>query len=72
MSLVHLTIWLEKQDFVREKGILATLNPKSGYPVVPETADLVCRFYESDDMSKLMPGKKDFIAVKQGDGHVHV
>ena len=28
--------------------------------------DTVCAFYESDDISHVMPGKKDFVSVKEG------
>ena len=57
------TIWLEKE----KKGILATPNRKLGHPLAPKTADLVCGFYESDDVSRIMPGKKDFVSVKQSE-----
>ena len=60
------------KDLVKEKGILATPNPKLGHPLVPKTADLVCGFYESDDVSRIMPGKKDFVSVKQGEQRVHI
>ena len=58
------------KDLVKEKGILATPNPKLGHPLAPKTADLVCGFYESDDV--IMPGKKDFVSVKQGEQCVHI
>ena len=34
----------------------------------PETALRVQTFYENDDISRLMPGEKDFVSVKQGGG----
>ena len=60
------------KDLVKEKGILTTPNPKLGHPLAPKTADLVCGFYESDDVSRIMPGKKDFASVKQGEQRVHI
>ena len=49
------------KDLVREKGVFATPNPKLGHPIAPKTADLVCGFYESDDVSRIMPGKILFL-----------
>ena len=43
---------------VREKGVFATPNQKLGHPIAPKTADLVCGFYQSNDVSRIMPGKK--------------
>ena len=51
----HLTSWLE------EKGILSSPDPQSGHSLVKETVNLVVAFYESDSS---MPGKKDFVSVK--------
>ena len=60
------------KDLVKEKGVLATPNPKLGRPLAPETADLVRNFCESDDVSRIIPGKKDFVSVKQGEQRVHI
>lgn len=60
------------KNVVKEKGILSTPNPKPGNPLAAHTADLVCGFYESDEVSRMMPGRKDFVSVKQGDQRVHV
>ena len=60
------------KELVKEKGILATPNPKSGHPLASEAADLVRGFYESDDVSRMMPGKKDFVSIKQGEQRVHI
>ena len=60
------------KDLVKEKGVLATPNPKLGHLLAPKTADLVRGFYESDDVSRIMPGKKDFVSVKQGEQRVHI
>ena len=47
------------KDLVSKKGVLATPDPKLGHPLAPKTADLVHGFYESDNVSRIMPGKKD-------------
>ena len=60
------------KDLVKEKGILATPNPKSGHSLAPKTVDLVCNFYETDDVSRMMSGRKDFVSVKQGERRVHI
>ena len=46
------------KQLAREKGVLATPNPKSGHSLSPKTTDLIVGFYESDDVSRTMPGKK--------------
>ena len=60
------------KDLVREKGILGTPSPKPGHPLASEVVDLVSGFYCSDDVSRMMPGKKDFVSVEQGEQHVHI
>ena len=60
------------KNLVKEKGILSTPNPKPGNPLAMHKAHLVSGFYESDEVSRLMPGKKDFVSVKQGDQRIHV
>ena len=60
------------KDLVKEKGILSTPNPKPGNPLAAHTVKLVSEFYESDEVSRMMPGKKDFVSVKQGEKRVHV
>ena len=63
---------LKAKDLVKEKRVLATPNLKLGSPLAPKTADLVYGFYESDDVSRMMPGKQDFVSVKQGEQCVHI
>ena len=43
-----------------EKGVLAMPNPKPGHSLAQKTTDLVLCFYEFDDVSRIMTGKKDF------------
>ena len=57
---------------VKEKGILSLPDPKPGHSLPQETADLVVAFYESDESSRMMPGKKDFMSVKDAGGRRHI
>ena len=60
------------KELVREKGILSTPNPKPGNTLTAETIDLVIKFYEYDEVSRMMPGCKDFVSVRKAEGRVHV
>lgn len=51
-----------------EKGILSVPDPKTGNKIAAETVDLVQKFYLSDENSRELPGIKDFVLVKKGDG----
>ena len=41
-------------------------NPKPGRPLSDEVVEEVRGFYCSDDISRVMAGKKDFIIVREG------
>ena len=60
------------KDVVKQKRILSTPNPKPGQVLATETTDLVQSFYEYDEVSRMLPGKKDFVSVKQEGKQVHV
>ena len=60
------------KDLVKKKGILSTPNPKVGQILATETADHVRSFYECDEVSRMLPGKKDFVSVKQEGKRIHV
>ena len=60
------------KDLVKNQGILSNPNPKHGCGLPLTTVNLVKDFYEFDDISHIMPGKKDFLSVRQGDQRVHV
>ena len=63
--------WKAKQ-LVEEKGILSTPDPKPGRILPQSTVDLVTCFYESDEISRLILGKKDCVTVRKPDGWVQV
>jgi len=60
------------KDLVKRKGILSSPNPKPGHVLATETADHVRSFYECDEVSRMLPGKKDFVSVKQEGKRVHI
>lgn len=60
------------KQLVKEKGVLSTPDPKPGHCIAKKTIELVVDFYESDNSSQMMPGKKDFISVKQAHGRVQI
>ena len=57
------------KELVKQKGILST--PKPGHELPKETVHLVQSFFESDEISWTMPGKKDVVSVRQGNQRVH-
>ena len=62
----------KSKKLVEEKGVLSLPGPKPGPSLLPETVDIVRSFYESDDISRVMPGKKDFVSVKKEGKRLHV
>ena len=48
-----------------EQGILAMSSPKIIKRITDETLNLVTQFYEDDEYSRLMPGKKDYVSIKR-------
>ena len=58
------------KSLVKEKGILSLPVPKPGHSLPQETTDLVA-FYESDEASRMMPEKKDFVSLKDAGGRRH-
>ena len=65
--------WFTKQlkELVKQKGILSTPNTKPGHELPKETVHLVQSFFESDEISRTMPGKKDIVSVRQGNQRVY-
>ena len=51
------------KKLVNEKGVLSTPNPKLGKKISEEIVEKVRMFYESDDISRCMPGKKDSVSM---------
>ena len=62
----------EAKQLVREKGIFSTPNPKPGRSLPQTSIDVVVHFYESDENSRVMPGKKDCISVRGAEGRITI
>jgi hypothetical protein len=60
------------KKLVAEKGILSTPNPKPGKTLCENTADLIKSFYNSDDISRMMPGKKDYVTIRNQGSKIQV
>ena len=52
------------KKLVAEHGILTLPNKKKGKTLECKTEALVTKFYQRDDMSRLMPGMKDCVSVR--------
>lgn len=62
------------KHLVKEKGVMSSPNPRPGKPLSDQVVLDVKSFYQEDDISRAMPGAKDFVSVKQADGkriHLH-
>ena len=62
----------KSKQLVREKGVLSSPVPKPGHSLPFATVKQVTDFYESDEVSRMMPGKKDFVSVRQEGKRIHV
>jgi len=60
------------KELVKEQEIFSSPNPKHGSTLPLITVKLVQAFYEFDEISRIMPGRKDFVSIRQGDQHAHV
>lgn len=57
---------------VQEKGILSSPNRKSGKTLHQDVVQLILHFYESQEISREMPGQKDCITIRNGDEKVKI
>ena len=55
-----------------QKGILAAPNPKAGKRLATETISSIETFYRHDDISRVMPGKKDSFSILRDRAKMHV
>lgn len=56
----------------QNKGILADPDPMTrSTSLNPEIISRVILFYQSDEFSRMCPGKKEFVSVKTDEGRVH-
>ena len=70
MQVFGVTKYMAKQakKLVQEKGVLSSPNPKAGKSLSRSTEEQVTSFYRSDEISRMMPGKKDTVSVVTADG----
>ena len=54
------------RELKQRKGILAQPSQKKGKAIAQETIDLVHAFYEDDEYSRQLPGKKDCVSILKG------
>ena len=60
------------KQLVKQNGVLSTPNLKQGHGLAADTITLVQEFYDLDEVSRIMPGMKDFVSVRKGDSRIHV
>jgi len=58
------------KSLVKENGILSHPNPKPGKTLNESIVKLVEKFYNSDEISREMPGMKDKVTYKQGENKI--
>ncbi len=56
----------EAKKLQKTKGIMSAPAPRTGRKCADDVIQNVLSFYRSDEISRLMPGKKDCISVRQG------
>lgn len=68
----HVSKYLVRKarELKKAKGILSKPEAKEGKTLSKEVEQAVIDFYKRDDISRLCPGKKDFVAVRK-DGQKH-
>ena len=60
------------KDLAKNHGVLSSPNPKHGSTLPTGTISLVKGFYGLDEISRIIPGKKDFVSIREGDHWIHV
>ena len=55
----------------KSDGILADPAQAQGKRLPTDTINAVKQFYEDDEFSRMCPGKKDFVSVKESSGRIH-
>ena len=58
----------QAKNLVHEKGIFPSPNQKLGRGLAPTTEQLIVEMYLSDEMSRVMPGMKDYVSVMTDTG----
>ncbi|XP_076806681.1 uncharacterized protein LOC143450136 [Clavelina lepadiformis] len=58
----------KSRDVKKQKGILGICDKNKGKTLSEELKNDVCGFYECDDNSRMCPGMKDSVSVRNKDG----
>ena len=58
----------EAKDLIANSGIFSIPTKKRGNLLPADTVNSVKSFYERDDVSRIMPGLKDYLSIKQING----
>lgn len=53
------------RELLKEKGVIALPEPRKGKVLEQATVDLVVSFYQNDEYSRIMPGKKDKVSISK-------
>jgi hypothetical protein len=64
-------VWTFKK-LVAEEGILSSSYVKPGKVLPPATAEIAKQFYVSVEISRIMPGTKDYISVNSESKEVYL
>jgi hypothetical protein len=54
-----------------DQGIMSSPNPKPGKTLNEVTVEVEKGFYNNDEVSRVMPGKKDCVSIKVSGGEIH-
>jgi hypothetical protein len=59
------------KQLVMDQGIMSSPNPKPGKTSNKVTVEVVKIFYNSDEVSRVMPGNRDYISIKVSGVKIH-
>lgn len=62
----------KQKKLLKEKGILESPNQKPGKTLSNKIVGNIQAFNESDEISRVMPGKKDCVTIKTENGAKYV
>ena len=62
----------EAKDLVANNGIFSIPAKKRGKLLPADTVNTVKSFYERDDVSRIMPGLKDYLSIKQSNAKENI
>lgn len=58
----------QSKKILKDKGILGSPNRKPGKSLPAEVVQTIQSFYESDEISRVLPGMKDCVSVRTDNG----